>query len=367
MKERPMRWASGILLILLLILGIASPALAADSPHNPLMACLFFWFSSGVLAPSVLAASNTIERAWSMSRKSGSRFCRLPLNLRNFKSTALVIIPGLLSALLSPALAADYDLPILRGSSQPPAPVVTVGPATFTRWSGFYFGGDFSYNNGTANFSTATAPLVEFALQNTVVQQTFTPSQLQLLGNGADSAFGGGAFLGYNTQWQDLVLGVEANYTHTNLNTAAATSSSFQIAREFNPPAGNVSSLTLKNAAGQLGLTDYAEARGRAGYVIGNLLPYGFLGVVVGRGSYSISTRVDVFCGGASECVGYPLTPSSGQSNAIFYGYSVGAGLDWAVTPNFFLRGEFDFDQFAPVSNISLSLISGRLGAGLKF
>jgi outer membrane immunogenic protein len=292
---------------------------------------------------------------------------RLPLNLRNFKSTALVIIPGLLSALLSPALAADYDLPILRGSSQPPAPVVTVGPATFTRWSGFYFGGDFSYNNGTANFSTATAPLVEFALQNTVVQQTFTPSQLQLLGNGADSAFGGGAFLGYNTQWQDLVLGVEANYTHTNLNTAAATSSSFQIAREFNPPAGNVSSLTLKNAAGQLGLTDYAEARGRAGYVIGNLLPYGFLGVVVGRGSYSISTRVDVFCGGASECVGYPLTPSSGQSNAIFYGYSVGAGLDWAVTPNFFLRGEFDFDQFAPVSNISLSLISGRLGAGLKF
>ena len=40
----------------------------------------------------------------------------------------------------SPALAADYDLPILRGS-RPPAPVMTVGPATFTRWSGFYIGG----------------------------------------------------------------------------------------------------------------------------------------------------------------------------------------------------------------------------------
>jgi hypothetical protein len=44
-------------------------------------------------------------------------------------------------AMASPALAADYDLPILRGSSQPAAPVVSVGPATFTRWSGFYFGG----------------------------------------------------------------------------------------------------------------------------------------------------------------------------------------------------------------------------------
>ena len=30
-----------------------------------------------------------------------------------------------------------------------------------------------------------------------------------------------GAFLGYNTQWQDLILGVEAIYTHTNLNTTA--------------------------------------------------------------------------------------------------------------------------------------------------
>jgi hypothetical protein len=111
---------------------------------------------------------------------------------------------AMILGMASPALAADYDLPILRGSSQPPAPVVSVGPPTFTRWSGFYFGGDLSFNNGTADFSSGTAPLVAFALQNTVVQQTFTPSQTELLGKAADSAFGGGAFLGYNTQWQDL-------------------------------------------------------------------------------------------------------------------------------------------------------------------
>ena len=247
--------------------------------------------------------------------------------------------------------------------------MVTVGPATFTRWSGFYFGGDFSFNNGTTNFSTSTAPLIQFALQNTVVQQTFTPSQLQLLGNGAGNAFGGGAFLGYNTQWQDLVVGVEANYTHTNLNTTTSTPSSFQIARAFMPPAGNVSSVSLSNAVGRLSLTDYGEARARAGYVVGNFLPYGFIGMVVRMGSYSISTHVDVMCAlpTPGECIGYPLNPSSAQSNALFWGYSVGAGLDWALTPNFFLRGEFDFDQFAPISNISLSLFSGRLSAGLKF
>jgi outer membrane immunogenic protein len=272
-------------------------------------------------------------------------------------------------ALLSPAFAGDYDLaniPVLRGSAQPPAPVYSVGPATFTRWSGFYVGGDASFNNGTSDFSSATAPRIEYALQNTVVQQTFTPSQLSLLGKGAASAFGGGAFLGYNTQWQDLVLGVEANYMHTSINTAAATAPSFQLAREFNPPSGNVTSISLSKAAGSLTLSDYGEARFRAGYVLGNFLPYGFVGMAVGMGSYSVSSHIDLYCG-ALQCVGFPLDLNSSQSNALLWGYSVGAGLDWKLTPNFFLRGEFDFDQFAPVSNMSLALISGRIGGAFKF
>jgi outer membrane immunogenic protein len=270
----------------------------------------------------------------------------------------------------SPALASDYDLPnvpVLRGSAQPPAPLYSVGPATFTRWSGFYVGGDFSFNNGTTDFSSATAPRIEYALQNTVVQQTFTPSQLQLLGNGAGNGFGGGAFLGYNTQWQDLVLGVEANYMHTSVNTAASTPASFSINRSFSPAAGNVTGINLSNAAGSLSLTDYGEARVRAGYVLGNFLPYGFVGMVVGMGSYSVSSRIDLACGPPPECAGFPLNLASSQSNALLWGYSVGAGLDWMLTPNFFLRGEFDFDQFAPISNIQLNLVSGRIGGAFKF
>jgi hypothetical protein len=71
----------------------------------------------------------------------------------------------------SPALAADYELPILRGSSQPPAPVVSVGPATFTRWSGFYFGGNVSLGSATSDFSTATRPLVASSLQQLTVEE----------------------------------------------------------------------------------------------------------------------------------------------------------------------------------------------------
>jgi hypothetical protein len=110
----------------------------------------------------------------------------------------------MLFGMASSALAADYDLPILRGSSQPPAPVVTVGPATFTRWSGIYFGGVVSYNNSNTDFVNTTAPLIHFSLRSTTLEQTAAPSSIAVLGKGSDNTVGGGAFFGYNTQWQDL-------------------------------------------------------------------------------------------------------------------------------------------------------------------
>jgi outer membrane immunogenic protein len=118
----------------------------------------------------------------------------------------LLVALGLVGGLLSPAFAADYDLPILRGSQPvaPIAPVTTVGPATFTRWSGFYVGGVVSYNNATTDFVDATAPLVHYSLRSTTLEQQVQPSAIAVLGKGSDNTVGGGAFLGYNTQWQDL-------------------------------------------------------------------------------------------------------------------------------------------------------------------
>jgi outer membrane immunogenic protein len=274
-------------------------------------------------------------------------------------------------ALTAPAHAADYD--ILRGPEMaPPAPapvpvpVHTVGPATFTRWSGFYFGGQGSFNYGRADFSTTTQPLVALALQDTAVQSEFQPSQLQALSGGSQSAFGFGGFLGYNSQWQDLIIGVEADYTRTSL--LMASSSPTVIARSFDPPVGNVTSVTIQNASAQMTLTDYAEARARAGYILGNALPYGFVGLVVGRGSYNASIEVGATCGDFNlECTGYPLLPTSGQSTAYLYGWSAGGGLDWALTPNFFLRAEAEFIQFGPFANTALMMLNARVGGGFKF
>jgi outer membrane immunogenic protein len=290
----------------------------------------------------------------------------------------ILSIASLILGVASPALASDYDLPnvpVLRGSAQPPAPVYSVGPATFTRWSGFYVGGNVSWGSATSDFSTATRPLVHTSLQHLTVEDQATPSAFEVLGRGSSVAAGGGAFLGYNTQWQDLVLGVETTYTHTNLNTTAPST---PVARVY----PGLSTAAGVSATGNLNLTDFGTLRGRAGYVLGNFLPYGFIGMAVGRANYNVSTTADVTqttsttspnysCAGTNATIGtcsdFLFLNSAGQSNALLWGYTVGAGLDWAVTRNIFVRGEFEFVQFAPISNISVSVASGRLGAGLKF
>lgn len=280
-----------------------------------------------------------------------------------------------MSGLLSPALAADYDLPILRGSSQPVAPlapVTTVGPATFTRWSGFYFGGQFGYNEANANFADATQPLVHFSLRELTLENVDAPSQWAVLGRGSDSAFGGGGFIGYNTQWQDLIIGVEGNYTRTNLVTNAPTTPIGRITS-----AGGASYSVFLSGAGSLDLTDYATMRARAGWILGDFLPYGFAGFAVGRASYSVttlvygqqSTQTPPFpcTDNGGSCINYSYANSAGQSSALLYGLSVGVGLDWAMTQNIFLRSEFEFIQFAPLANINVSIVGARVGAGLKF
>ena len=299
----------------------------------------------------------------------------------------LLVALGLVGGLLSPAFGADYDLSILRGSSQPPAPVVTVGPATFTRWSGIYFGGVVSYNNSNADFVDATAPLIHFSLRSTTLEQQAQPSTIAVLSKGSDNTVGGGAFFGYNTQWQDLILGVEATYNYTNLNITAPVSA---VVRIF-PGLNNEVALS---ATGRMSLSSYGEARFRAGYIVGDLLPYGFIGAAVAGASYSVTTLADVaqftpganpvppglnqygclgtgmtviLPFGAGACQDFPFFNGAGQNNALLWGYSVGAGLDWAVTQHFFLRGEFEFVQFAPISSISLEIFSGRVGAGYKF
>jgi outer membrane immunogenic protein len=295
----------------------------------------------------------------------------------------------MLLGLATPAAASDFDIPAPSAGPNVNAPpgaeadfgflrgAQTVGPATFTRWTGFYVGGDFGYNYTIADFSGATQPLLAYSLRQLLVEIDDLPSSWPVLGNANTGAIGYGAFLGYNTQWQDLLLGIEGNYTHTSLTAIASTSPIGFTTPSRVVSVGSTGYDIAITGTGRLTLTDYGEARARAGLVLGNFLPYGFVGAVVGGGSYSVTTLADLLQStltppfpctpNGSTCQFFSFPNSAGQSMALYYGASFGAGLDWALTPNVFLRGEVEYVVFAPIAGITFSLVKTSVGAGFKF
>jgi outer membrane immunogenic protein len=260
------------------------------------------------------------------------------------------------------AFAADYN---------PYIPPLTVGPATFTRWAGFYFGGQVGYSDARADFSKASEPLVGFSLRDLQLEAQSMPSSFQVLRNAGTNVTGFGGFIGYNTQWQDLILGIEGNYTYSPFTIVASSSPISLVV----PAGGNTDSVNIA-ANATLSITDYGSLRARAGWILGDFLPYGFVGFALGQGSYTVGTLVSgqqatppvtLPCLVGAGCVDFSFPNSTGGSNVVLYGFSIGGGLDVALTSNIFLRGEFEYVQFAPISNITASIATVRGGAGFKF
>jgi len=272
-----------------------------------------------------------------------------------------VVCAVVVLGLARPALAQDFD--VLRGSQ-------SVGPASFTNWSGFYFGGQGTYASGGGNFAQATGPLISYLLRNTTVEQDFNISAWQVLGKSDSTTTGFGGFAGYNSQWTNLILGVEANYTHAQW----FGSSSDTLARRMDA-SGTTYNVSVTGTS-SITLNDYGTLRARAGYVMGNFLPYGFVGFAIGSADItktatvsdietSDSTGQVIGCLGGSlpSCA---LTDTNNRTQFI-YGYSAGLGMDWAVTQNFFLRGEYEYIQFINLGGLDLYLNNVRLGGGFKF
>ena len=276
------------------------------------------------------------------------------------------VICALLILGLSPrAFAQDFD--ILRGSE-------SVGPATFTNWTGFYVGGQWGYTDGNADFSRATSGPVAFALRDTALENNVQPSAWPVLGRASSARSSFGGFIGYNTQWQNLILGLEADYEQTSFSLIATD---YPLTRVVSDGVGNTDELTL-SGSGSLHSVDYVSLRGRAGWIVGNFLPYGFLGLAVGEGNLSVTATASGIqnppsAGGVCSqsntppCVPFSFSGTIGKAAELMYGGVVGAGVDVALMQNVFVRAEFEYVQFAPVANVVAAAASVRIGGGLKF
>jgi len=243
------------------------------------------------------------------------------------------------------ALAADMAV------KAPPPP-----PPPLPSWTGFYIGGDVGgawadssggtiFNDGGTLFASANS---------------FNRS-----------GFIGGVYAGYNWQVANWVLGIEGDWSWTSNNGG-----NFCRGTDF------VSAACVDNGRGFVAVNAHndwvATLRGRLGYSFGSVMLYGTGGAAWVQNSVSVTAdcRVD---GCASNGFVAPGIFSANFSNNRT-GWVAGLGLEWMISPNWMLRGEWlhvDVGNSSGVLNIppdqtvawnrNLTLDIARVGIAYKF
>src|SRR4029079_15459005 len=89
------------------------------------------------------------------------------------------------------AFAGDFDVPTLRGTT-----AFIPAPPTYTRWEGFYFGGQVGQSSAGMNFAGATQSLIASLLRTTALERQQAPSEWGVLGHSDTSGTSYGGFVG---------------------------------------------------------------------------------------------------------------------------------------------------------------------------
>ena len=208
------------------------------------------------------------------------------------------------------------DLPV-RPAPVPMAPVAYAPPAY--NWSGFYVGGHIGGGFENSNWSD---PI-------TGASDTFS-----------NGGFLGGAQVGANAQFNWLVVGLEGDFSWTSLIKGTSTDSA--------------------GAAITTSPQWTSTLTGRVGAAFDRLLVYG-------KGGLAIADDQSTFTpvGGAT------LTDTVTRT-----GWTVGAGLEYALTNNWTVRAEYDYLGFgnkqlsftpAVTSNADLNVQEIKAGFDYKF
>jgi opacity protein-like surface antigen len=171
------------------------------------------------------------------------------------------------------------------------------------------------------------------------------------LGSAQDNRIGYGGFIGYNSQWDDVVIGIEGNYIHGGFR--ALTSSI-----GYNPVGAlPITSTTWSNAMVQS--SDFGSLRLRAGYAVGSFLPYVFAGAGFGSQTVVRSVAAD------PSPVAVPSLWANDTQTKLVYGYSAGIGVDAMLTAGLFMRIEYEYQRIT--STIESNAHAARAGLGYKF
>jgi outer membrane immunogenic protein len=253
------------------------------------------------------------------------------------------------------AQAADLGDSFLRGST-------VVSPPGEVRWDGVYFGGQVGTTIAGADFSGTTSGVSNLLRIGPLNTPTASPF-------GAADHSGGaqyGGFVGYNSQWDGAVVGIEANYAHMN-TTVSATNA---MTGTYASADGVTANAYTATGTASVRFTDYGTLRARGGWAAGMFMPYATLGFAVAHADFNRSVSATFLPPANSGFVFSPpfapltlATTFSGYT----YGYSLGAGLDVMLTDCFFLRAEYEYASFGDFQQVNMHLHNARIAAAFKF
>jgi outer membrane immunogenic protein len=278
-----------------------------------------------------------------------------PRRGRSLRVTAAV---GLLlaAAPFGGARAADWPDNVLRGTFTQSAPM---------RWDGLNLGVQTGLTSMDTDFGNSTGQEVAYILRNSTLENEAAPSSWTALPHNITNSRNYGAFLGYSVQWDQLVVGFDLAYNRPSAQASASDTLSRRVTTS-----DNVQHDVTITAQSTMKLVDYATLRARAGYAMGQFLPYAFVGAAVGRFNYTSSATVTSLETPPAPAAPYtygPFTQSNNKDNAVVGGFAVGLGVDVAVWTNAFLRAEWEYVGFAPVNGIRSGINTGRVAIGLRF
>lgn len=281
---------------------------------------------------------------------------------------SVLFATGVLTTLMasSAALAADYSM--LRGTQQDaPQSMGRVVADEGIDWNGLTIAAHGGLSRTYFDFDNSMQTLATTPFRQTLLQSEINPSSWIKTRSGQDRGQSFGAILGYNLMIDDIVVGLEADYTRIGQKH----SSSDFIGRRVSTSNGDVNDVTLASTQA-VEINDYATARVRLGLAKGRFMPFVTFGGAAGRFN-SNQTVVSNWnfqragFGPFQTAVGFPATSSDNRKNIYGYGLTGGVGVDVALTSNVFLRAEYQYVRFADVKGTTVDVNTIRAAGGVKF
>jgi outer membrane immunogenic protein len=217
-------------------------------------------------------------------------------------SVALLALTG-----IDAAWAADVMPPVIYPAAYPGA------TPSFT-FTGFYVGGTIGGALGSSKYSESPGGGFSAAIPNLAAVGTSSAAPRGVIG---------GAEVGYNWQVGHFVLGFETDFSGWDMSASSGvTGTGIPLAASFSSTT-SVSSNWL------------FTARPRLGFANGNMLTYVTGGLAVGNFDFSQSILIG------------PSGPAlTGATSSTEVGWTAGLGIEYAVTRNWWIKGEYLYVSF---------------------